>query len=238
VDGPRPVPRYRENRLGSAQSGAAHGGAGQFLVHARASFPIALGCAAVAAGFATAAVKARIVDHTVLRVTAYSVAVSGFVESREERERSDRIVVRVTGMEGARLTERPERIRLTVRKGRAPAVGSFVAMKAGSIRRHRRCAPAATTSRATSISRACATGLVLGAITPAAPATAPGWRLRFATAVAAIRDGIDARIRAAIPGDAGAIASGLITGKRDALTGSVFDAMFISGVGHVLSVSG
>jgi competence protein ComEC len=91
---------------------------------------MALGCAAVAAGFATAAIKARIVDHTILRATAYSVAVTGFVESREERERSDRIVVRVAGMEGARLTERPERIRLTVRKGRAPAVGSFVAMKA------------------------------------------------------------------------------------------------------------
>jgi competence protein ComEC len=210
-----------------------------FLVHARASFPIALGCAAVAAGFATAAVKARIVDHTVLRVTAYSVAVSGFVESREERERSDRIVVRVTGMEGARLTERPERIRLTVRKGRAPAVGSFVAMKA-------RINPPTSPLRPGGYDLARdlyfqgigATGLVLGAITPAAPATAPGWRLRFATAVAAIRDGIDARIRAAIPGDAGAIASALITGKRDALTGSVFDAMFISGVGHVLSVSG
>jgi competence protein ComEC len=100
------------------------------LVSARASFPVALGCAAVAAGFATAAVKARIVDHTVLRATAYGVAVSGFVDSREERERSDRIVLRVTGMEGARLSDRPERIRLTVRKGTAPAVGSFVAMKA------------------------------------------------------------------------------------------------------------
>jgi competence protein ComEC len=210
-----------------------------FLVHARPSFPVALGCAAVAAGFATAAVKAHIVDHTVLRATAYSVAVSGFVESREERERSDRIVVRVTGMEGARLTERPERIRLTVRKGRAPAVGSFVAMKA-------RINPPTSPLRPGGYDLARdlyfqgigATGLVLGAITPAAPAAAPGWRLRFTTAVEAIRDGIDARIRAAIPGDAGAIASALITGKRDALTGSVFDAMFISGVGHVLSVSG
>jgi hypothetical protein len=55
----------------------------------------------VAAGFATAAVKARIVDHTVLRATAYGVAVSGFVDSREERERSDRIVLRLAGMEGA-----------------------------------------------------------------------------------------------------------------------------------------
>jgi competence protein ComEC len=93
------------------------------FMRTRASFPVALGCAALAAGFATAAIKARIVDHTVLRATAYSVAVSGFVESREERERSDRIVVRVTAMEGARLTERPERIRLTVRKGRAPRGG-------------------------------------------------------------------------------------------------------------------
>jgi hypothetical protein len=50
------------------------------FVSARASFPVALGCAAVAAGCATAAVKARIVDHTVPRATAYGVAVFGFVD--------------------------------------------------------------------------------------------------------------------------------------------------------------
>jgi competence protein ComEC len=70
-----------------------------------------------------------------------------------------------------------------------------------------------------------------------APA-APGLRLAFATGVEAIRDGIDSRIRAAVKGDAGSIASALITGKRDALSAPVFDAMFISGVGHVLSISG
>ena len=68
--------------------------------------------------------------------------------------------------------------------------------------------------------------------------TAPGLRLAFATAVEAIRDGIDSRIRAAVKGDAGSIASALITGKRDALSAPVFDAMYISGVGHVLSISG
>jgi competence protein ComEC len=36
----------------------------------------------------------------------------------------------------------------------------------------------------------------------------------------------------------GAIASALITGKRDAITPRVYDAMFVSGVGHVLSISG
>ncbi len=205
----------------------------------RASFPVALGCAAIAMGFATAAIKAHVVEHTVLRATAYSVAMSGFVETREERERSDRIVLRVTAMEGARLSDRPERIRLTVRKGRAPAVGAFVAMKA-------RINPPTSPlhpggydlARDLYFQGIGATGLVLGAITPVAAPAPPGWRLRFATAVEAIRDGIDARIRAAIPGDTGAIASALVTGKRDALTGSVFDALFISGVGHVLSVSG
>jgi competence protein ComEC len=100
------------------------------LMRSRAAFPIAVGCAALAMGFAVAAIKARLVEHTVLRATAYSVAVTGFVAAREERERSDRIVLRVASIEGPRLADRPERIRLTVRKGRAPAVGAFVAMKA------------------------------------------------------------------------------------------------------------
>jgi competence protein ComEC len=45
-------------------------------------------------------------------------------------------------------------------------------------------------------------------------------------------------MRATIKGDAGAIASALLTGKRDAISAPVNDAMFISGLGHVLSISG
>jgi predicted membrane metal-binding protein len=53
-----------------------------------------------------------------------------------------------------------------------------------------------------------------------------------------MRDAIDKRIRAVLSGDQAAIASALITGKRDAISTSVNDAMFISGIGHVLSISG
>ncbi len=53
-----------------------------------------------------------------------------------------------------------------------------------------------------------------------------------------LRDGIDARIRAVVPGDKGAIASALITGKRDAISAPVNDAMYISSLAHVLSISG
>ena len=164
---------------------------------------------------------------------------SGFVESREERERSDRIVLRVTAMEGARLTERPERIRLTVRKGSGA--------RGRHLRRHEGADQSADAplrpggydlARDLYFQGIGATGMVLGAIRPAAPRSraglAPAVRHRGRSDPRRHR----ARIRAAIPGDAGAIASALITGKRDAMSGSVFDAMFISGVGHVLSVSG
>jgi len=36
----------------------------------------------------------------------------------------------------------------------------------------------------------------------------------------------------------GAIASAVITGKRDALSGAVNDAMYVSSLAHVLSISG
>jgi competence protein ComEC len=211
-----------------------------YLARARpVAFPVLLGAAAVAAGFAMAAAKARLVDHAILRVAAYGVDLTGFVERREEFERSDRIVLRVATMTGARLTDRPERIRISVRKGSAPAVGAFVALKA-------RINPPSSPFRPGGYDLARelyfqgigATGLASGRITVRPPPVEPGLRLTFATAVEGLRDTIDGRIRAALKGDTGAIASALITGKRDALSGNVFDALFIAGVGHVLSISG
>jgi competence protein ComEC len=66
----------------------------------------------------------------------------------------------------------------------------------------------------------------------------PGLWLKYAAAVQGLRDGLDARIRAVLPGDKGAIASALITGKRDAISVPVNDAMYISSLAHVLSISG
>ena len=86
--------------------------------------------------------------------------------------------------------------------------------------------------------RIAATGFALGAVKRADAPEPPPRNLRFMTAVADIRDAIDARIRAELPGDSGAIASALITGKRDAISGPVNDAMYVSSLAHVLSISG
>ncbi len=207
--------------------------------HRPVAFPVALGCATMAAGFATATIKTAIIAHPVLSTTVWNVDIAGFVEKREERERSDRIVVRVERIAGPRLNETLERVRVSVRKGTAPAVGSFVEFKA-------RLSPPPEPLRPGGYDFARdmyfqglgASGFVLGRIRTAEPPHAPSLRLRYAVVVDGIREAIDGRIRAILPGDQGAIASALITGKRDAISTPVNEAMYVSGLAHVLSISG
>ena len=84
-----------------------------------------------------------------------------------------------------------------------------------------------------------ASGFVMGAIKTAEPPdTGGGLRLRYSAFMQGLRDTIDARIRTTLEGDKRAIATALLTGRRDAISPPVNDAMFISGLGHVLSISG
>ena len=86
------------------------------LVRARpVAFPIVLALATVAAGLAVVTLKSARIAHPILQHAAWNIALSGFVEVREERERTDRIVVRVHSIEG-RLKDAPQRVRLSVKK--------------------------------------------------------------------------------------------------------------------------
>jgi competence protein ComEC len=195
--------------------------------------------AAVAAGFACAALKTARVAHGVLARPVFGATVKGFVESREERERSDRFVLRVTDIDVPRREVLLDRVRLSVKKGTAPAVGSFIEAKA-------RLRPPLSPLRPGSYDFARdlyfqgigATGFVTGQVRAVPAPGDGGWWLRYAATLQNMRDAIDARIRASLTGDARAIATALLTGRRDALSTPVNDALFISGLGHVLSISG
>ena len=199
-----------------------------------------LACAAVAAGFAIATLKTVQIAHPVLRGRPATSRSRGFVEVREERERTDRIVVRALSLEGGRDCSR-SRIACASRckKGTAPPVGAYVTFRA-------RLSPPLEPLRPGGYDFARdlyfqgigASGFVLGAIKPAAAPSPPGAVAALRGFVEGIRDGIDARIRAVVPGDNGSIASALITGKRDAISTPVNDAMYISSLAHVLSISG
>ncbi|WP_407189639.1 ComEC/Rec2 family competence protein [Bradyrhizobium centrosematis] len=212
---------------------------GAILLRRSRLFAPAIMIAAVAAGFAVATWKTARIAHTVLAKPLYSVSLSGFVETRDIRERTDRFVLRVTAMEAQRSDVKLDRVRLSVRKGTAPEVGSFVQLKARLMPPLSPVRPGSYDfSRDLYFQGIGASGFVMGAITAAVPPDAGGLRLRYAAFMQGLRDAIDARIRATLEGDNRAIATALLTGRRDAISTPVNDAMFVSGLGHVLSISG
>jgi competence protein ComEC len=93
-------------------------------------FVIALVVFSIAAGFAVATVKTALIGHPVLRFSASGVTVAGFVELKEESQHTDRFLLRVGHMAGGRMAEKPERVRLSVKRGTAPPAGSFIEAKA------------------------------------------------------------------------------------------------------------
>ncbi len=126
-----------------------------------------------------------------------------------------------------------------MKKGTAPDVGSFVELKA---RLQPPLAPLRPGSydfgRDLYFQGIGASGFVMGAIKAKEPPASGGLLLGYAAVMQGLRDAIDARIRNVLEGDKRAIATALLTGRRDAISGPVNDAMFISGLGHVLSISG
>jgi competence protein ComEC len=213
--------------------------AAAFLLRRQKIFPVAVMIAAIAAGFATATWRTAHIAHGVLARPMYSVSLTGFVETRDVRERTDRFVLRVTSMDSPRSQLKLERVRLSVRKGTAPDVGSFVELKA---RLQPPLAPLRPGSydfgRDMYFQGIGASGFVTGSIKTLEPPVSGGLSLRYAAFMQGLRDAIDARIRTTLDGDKRAIATALLTGRRDAITTPVNDAMFISGLGHVLSISG
>lgn len=230
----------REPSAWAALAAFLAGAVATFAARRRAvAFAVLAAVTALAAGFALATVTSRWAAHPVLQHPLFDAQVTGWVTSREERERTDRIVVAIRDMSARRLAQPLARVRVSVRKGTAPPVGSFVTFKA-------RLSPPLTPlrpggydfARDLYFQQIGASGFALGRITPLTGSEPPPPRLRFAARVAELREAIDDRIRAALPGDLGAIASALVTGKRDAITTPVNEAMYVSGLAHVLSISG
>jgi competence protein ComEC len=88
-------------------------------------FPLALGVAAMALGFAVATVQTMRIANPVLQTTISTISLSGFVEIREERERSDRVVIRVQRIVARRGVELPDRVRI-IMPGLVPGIHVLV----------------------------------------------------------------------------------------------------------------
>jgi competence protein ComEC len=207
--------------------------------HRPIAFPLALALAGIGAGFAIATIQTARIAHPVLQRPVSSARLSGFVEVREGRERSDRITLRLTSLEARRIDGKPERVRLAIRKHTAPSVGTFVSLKAHLSPPLAPLRPGGYDfARDMYVQQIGASGYALGRIKSENSSSSPGFWIRYASILDTTRKTIDDRIHAELTGDRGAIASALITGTRDAISAPVNDAMYVSSLAHVLSISG
>jgi competence protein ComEC len=81
-------------------------------------------------------------------------------------------------------------------------------------------------------------GAFVGAAIPAPLASPPGFSQRLGGAIETLRESMTARIRAALPGSNGAIASALITGERGGIEEEDEAALRDAGLAHVLAIAG
>ncbi len=192
----------------------------------------------VAAGFAVAQFRTHAVAAPVLARDFGPGWVSGRVVAVEKLPDGTRVLLDRLSLQGIAPDATPARVRLRLRKGDDAVIGAVMRLRA-------RLAPPAAPAmpgaydfqRHAWFARIGGVGFaytMAEALPPPAGQAAPAGGLWLARLRLTVAD----RIRAAIPGAAGAVAAALLVGDRSAIPENVTDAMRDSGLAHLLAISG
>ncbi|WEK48813.1 MAG: ComEC/Rec2 family competence protein [Candidatus Kaistia colombiensis] len=193
---------------------------------------------AMAASGATA-IKLR-TDTLATRVLERQVTgtVIGWVEERKARRGGYRLTIRVESLDAKRVTTVPQRVTVTVRGKAAPEVGDGIKVLARLRPASGPVLPGGYDFARDSYYRGIgATGFGYGVAQPA-DIGPPPLSIRLREPLEAIREAVRARIVANLDGESRYIASALILGDAGGLAEKTEDDLRLSGLAHVLSVSG
>lgn len=198
------------------------------------------GLCAFSAGFSAGGVRTTLMMHEVLlRAPSFPVRLNGYVERREQRVNSDRILLRldpgpIRGLDGPIGL-----VRLSLKRGTAPPVGTHITQLTRLLPPLGPAMPGAHDfGRAPWFQGIDAVGFGLGRPKPTPAAATPPPSVSVARAVDEIRAALGARIRAVLRGTPAEIAVALVAGDRSAIPPQVEESMRVSGLTHILSISG
>lgn len=203
-----------------------------------AGFALMLVLASAAAGFSVATLRTAAISHPVAPAPAMAVRLTGHVERVERRPGGDRILLRVEPGEVRGLGPAPELVRITLRRGWAPPVGSRITQLVRLLPPLGPALPGGHDfGRGPWFRGIGAVGYGLGRPVAAGPGPVPV-EVRIATVVDAMRQSLAGRIRASLGGIEAEIAVALVSGERAGIPRAVEDGMRVSGLTHILSISG
>ncbi|WP_072391249.1 ComEC/Rec2 family competence protein [Hyphomicrobium sp. CS1GBMeth3] len=196
---------------------------------------------AASLGFAAAKTRTEWTRAPVLAKEMRRADITGVVELVEPRAtRGERLTIRVTDIAGLAPEARPARVRvriMTKREGLKP--GDTVRLRAALRPPAIPALPGGYDfSRWAWFQGIGATGYAINPPEIVTAADPDSLYQKMRSALERLRQGIAERVRAAVPGETGAIAVSLITGERGAITEATNDAYRDSGLVHILSISG
>ena len=198
----------------------------------------AVGLAALFAGFAAGALRARSVAAPVLAGTMIA-PITGFIEAVEDRDEGKRLLVRVTDVRGLTETDRPKFVRVTVRQGEDLVAGQFIGGTARLLPPPQPAWPGGYDfARDASFRRIGAVGSLTGAVRRLDPPARPPWPLLMAARIDEARNALTQRIATSIGGAAGGVGAALVTGKRGLIGEPTNDVLRAAGIYHIVSISG
>lgn len=194
-----------------------------------------------ACGFLTAKARVEMVRAPVLEKSLRNVEVSGTITRIEPKApRGARVTVRVSSLGVLPPEKIPRFVRVRVLRK------DFAAVPGDRIRVTAALAPPAKPplpggfdfARSAWFDQIGGVGYSFSApdITPNSEALP--WDAALAQGIEALRLAIDQRVKAALPGERGAIASALISGERGDITAETNDTYRNAGLFHILSISG
>lgn len=201
--------------------------------------PLLFLLAALTLGFAFAALRAQVVATPILAAATGEVEVRGqVVEVRRAAARRLAIVVEPISIEGLAAEKLPKRLRLTaIEKGERPRPGMEL-----SFRARLQPLPAPVMPGGFDYGRALwfdgigATGRITSAIT--VTGDDPSLVQRVESALSDLRHVMGQRIHAALDEPYASFAEALITGERSTIPPEINRSLLISGLFHILSISG
>ena len=201
--------------------------------------PLLLLLALVPCGFMLAKLKSEIVATPILRATTGEVLVSGIVEDKIRSGTARNILILgLDAIEGVTAERLPRRLRLTalLRDG-DPPLGSRIALKARLQPLPSPVMPGGFDyGRQLWFDGIGGTGRSTGKIEVLSQTVPP--RLWLSAALYDLRQAIGARLRAHLDGVLASFAEALITGERGAIPKDINRSLQVSGLFHILSISG
>ena len=217
---------------------ALAGGVALLLMVLGRNHAAAVALALVLAGFAIAKIRQEIVYTPLLRAVVAQSDISGFVADADNRGGSRRILtIELASATNIPDGEMPRRVRITTYNAPDALIGDFVRFKAALTPLQLPVLPGGFDfGRDLYFQSVGALGRNLSS--PVYEQRPVPWQFIERRLFHQMRSAMGARITSAIPGPIGAFANSIITGERANIPKEMMTSLQISGLAHIISISG